>query len=94
MNAQQAILFAQQVVDLIRSEKEDEARALFWQTFDELYPLLGSQQDLGDMVIFFYELDEYLNQPEAVRAGAVTKGLLLSSYEDMLVALSREGMLQ
>lgn len=88
MTPKQALEFAEQQMALILADKLIEARERYDGVYEELYPSLQTDKQLSEMAMFFYLMEELLTWPEAVRMGAVDKGLLHAEYEDMLRALA------
>lgn len=89
MTRQQTLAFAEEQMALICADRMIEARERLDAAHDDLYPLLSTDSELSEMAMFFYLMEELLFWPEAVRMGAVDKGLLHAEYEDMLKALGK-----
>lgn len=84
MKEAEVIELIAKVMGHITAGREEEAKAIF----NPLYPGLRPQLTAGAAypnvdAVFLFEVDEYLNNPEARRAGASSLGLLMSSYNDL-----------
>ena len=74
---------ATQAVEAIGAGDEEGARSLLNTHYPSLKPDLAPGKQLHWMASFFYELDEYLSDPEARRRAGLTPGLIISSYSDL-----------
>lgn len=84
MNQSEALAFAAEVTGAIAAGDEERARALFNEGYPALRNEFAHSKPLGWMSSFFFELDEFLNDPEARRLASLTPGLILSSYKELL----------
>jgi hypothetical protein len=83
MDEHRALELARLVTDAIRRGDEAEARVVIGAQYPSLREELRPEGALHHMAAFFYELDEYLTNPEGRRRASLTAGLILSGYEDL-----------
>ena len=87
-----------QIVSLLEQNKEQEARLIFNREIYEKYSdIRGSnvENPLSRVILFFYDLDEYLNSPNARFLGVASRANIIASFysdyqADLKTALAQE----
>jgi hypothetical protein len=83
MDREEIIALVNNVMARIRAGEDEHARIMFNDVYAMIQPLLGSAEACIDIdPVFLFDINEYLNNSEARRAGASSIGLLTSSYEE------------
>jgi hypothetical protein len=83
MDREEIIALVNNVMARIRAGEDEHARIMFNDVYAMIQPLLGSAEACIDIdPVFLFDINEYLNNSEARRAGASSIGLLTSRMKN------------